>query len=76
MCRKKTTAKAMTMGTIATSATLSMSKSKTSKPKYAPIIAMALEPRATVPVKPVKPLSANEAKRQVNALKASSEHTT
>ena len=62
------------MATIATSATLSMSKSKTSKPKYAPIIATSTEARTTVPAKPVKPLSANEAKRQIKALKASSEH--
>jgi hypothetical protein len=51
-----------------------MSKSKTSKLKYAPIIAKPLEPRTTVPVKPVKPLSANQAKRQIKALKASSQH--
>jgi len=60
------------MATIATSATMSMS----TKPKYAPITATPLESRTTVPAKPVKPLSANEAKRQIKALKASSEHTT
>lgn len=49
------------MATMGTSASLSVSKSKTSKPKYAPIIATPLEPRTTVPAKPVKPLSANEA---------------
>jgi hypothetical protein len=63
------------MGTTATSATLSMKKSKASKPKYAPIIATPPEPQTRVPAKPVKPLSANEATRQVKALKASGEHT-
>jgi len=51
-----------------------MSKSKTSKPKYATIIATPLESRTTVPAKLMKPLSTNEAKRQIKALKASSEH--
>jgi hypothetical protein len=63
------------MATIATSATLSISKSKTSKPKYAPTIATPPEARTTVRAKPVKPLSANEAKRQIKALKASIEYT-
>lgn len=53
-----------------------MKKNKTKpKPKYAPIIATSIEARTTVPAKPVKPLSANEAEHQIKALKTSSEHT-
>ncbi len=55
---------------------MGMKKNKTQpKPQYAPIIATSIEARTTVPAKPVKPLSANEAERQIKALKTSSEHT-
>jgi hypothetical protein len=64
------------MATIATSATLSMIKSKATKPQYAPIIETPLEPQTTLPAKVVKPVSANEGKRQIKAVKASNEHTT
>ncbi len=63
------------MATIATSATLGMIKSKATKPQYAPIIETLLEPQTTLPAK-VVPVSANEGKRQIKALKATSEHTT
>jgi hypothetical protein len=56
---------------------MGMKKNKTKpKPKYAPIIATSIKARTTVRAKPVKPLSTNEAKRQIKALKASTEHTT
>jgi hypothetical protein len=53
-----------------------MIESKATKPQYAPIIETPLEPQTTLPAKVVKPVSANEGKRQIKALKASSEHTT
>jgi hypothetical protein len=53
------------MATIVTSATLSMITSKATKPKYAPIIETPLEPQTTLPAKVVKPVSANEGKRQI-----------